>query len=111
MAVLRVRDAGWSGDGELCAIEADHVHNLPALLLNFSPDLLSFYWNVERESFLRAANAHVARNGASAEFGAFEPAWRVLESRINRKASSSDNGPAATTVETTGSTRLISNSR
>lgn len=24
-AVLRIRAAGWSGDAELCAIEADHV--------------------------------------------------------------------------------------
>ena len=51
-AILQIRAAGWSGNAEWCAIEADHVHNLPALLLNFSPDLLGFYWNVELQSFL-----------------------------------------------------------
>jgi len=71
-AILRIRAAGWSGDAELCAIEADHVHNLPALPLNFSPDLLGFYWNVERESFLGAANDHATRKGTARDFHAFE---------------------------------------
>lgn len=53
VAVLRMRVGGWSGDGSRCAVEADHVHNLPALLLNYSDELLQFYWQVERLSFIK----------------------------------------------------------
>jgi len=50
--LLRIRQAGWAGDGRRCAVEADHIHNLPQLLTNFSPELLKFYWEVERHAFL-----------------------------------------------------------
>jgi hypothetical protein len=53
VAVLRIRAVGWGGDGSCCAEEADHVHNLPALLIDYSDDLLRFYWEVERPSFMK----------------------------------------------------------
>jgi hypothetical protein len=48
--LLSIRNGGWSSHRS--AIEADHLHNLPALLVNYSPDLLRFYWDVERPAYL-----------------------------------------------------------
>ena len=54
-ATLRARAAGWAGDARRAALEADHVHNLPELLMNYSPDLLRYYWNVQRAGYLSQA--------------------------------------------------------
>jgi hypothetical protein len=49
--LLQIRIAGWSGDSNLAAQLADHLHNLPNLLQDFSEEKLTFYWDVERPSF------------------------------------------------------------
>jgi hypothetical protein len=68
--LLRVRSLGWSGQGQQCGVEADHVHNLPGLLANFSQDKLRFYWEVERPSYMdRIPPDHLA---------AWEPLWERL---------------------------------
>lgn len=51
--LLRIRAIGGTGDASRCALEADHLHNLPTLLTNFTPELLRFYWEVERPDYLR----------------------------------------------------------
>ena len=51
--LLRIRAMGGAGDASRCALEADHLHNLPNLLTNFTPELLQFYWEVERPDYLR----------------------------------------------------------
>jgi hypothetical protein len=48
--ILRIR--ACSGDANRCLVEADHIHNLPNLLRDYSPQLLAFYWEVERASFV-----------------------------------------------------------
>src|SRR6266542_306476 len=50
--ILRIRAAAWAGDSARCAAEADHIHNLPGLLTNFSSETLRYYWDVERPAFL-----------------------------------------------------------
>ncbi len=50
--ILRIRAAAWAGDSARCAVEADHIHNLPGLLTNFSFETLRYYWEVERPAFL-----------------------------------------------------------
>ena len=50
--LLAIRAKGWDDDANGCALIADHLHNVPTLLHNFSTDLLKFYWEVERPSFL-----------------------------------------------------------
>jgi hypothetical protein len=69
--ILRIRAGGWAGDAERCAAEADHLHNLPGLLVDFSFDRLKYYWDVERPAFLHRSD------GTGAE--GFEPLWRDLE--------------------------------
>jgi hypothetical protein len=56
VAVLNIRGAACAGDAERCHLEADHVHNLPALLRDYHPELLAFYWNIERPGFMYASN-------------------------------------------------------
>jgi hypothetical protein len=50
--LLRIRSLGWAGQPAACAIEADHIHNLPDLLSNFSEETLVHYWHTERPAFL-----------------------------------------------------------
>ena len=40
-----------AGPPERCAVEADHIHNVPALLADYSADRLRYYWDVERPLF------------------------------------------------------------
>jgi hypothetical protein len=67
--VLRIRNSGW--DGRRCAIEADHLHNLPTLLADYSPEALRYYWEVERPSFLSQI--------AGESVAGFEAPWGQLE--------------------------------
>ena len=50
--LLRIRAHGWSGRADLCAAEADHLHNLPDLIADYSPERLAYYWTVGRQSYL-----------------------------------------------------------
>jgi hypothetical protein len=53
IAVLSIRIAGWNGDADYCALEADHIHNLPGLLKNYSVEKLRYYLEAERPDYLR----------------------------------------------------------
>jgi hypothetical protein len=53
--LLSIRVHGAAGRAERCAIEADHIHNLPHLIEDYRPELPEFYWNVERPAYLRAS--------------------------------------------------------
>ena len=72
--ILWARAAGWAGDANRCAAEADHIHNLPSLLANYSPDLLQFYWTVERPAFMATCSAQELRS--------WEPLWERLRSHM-----------------------------
>jgi hypothetical protein len=76
--ILRARAAAWSGDSRRCAIEADHIHNLPDLLRNYSTERLQYYWEMERPSFLAAA-------GSGANFD-FEPLWQKIGETVTAPA-------------------------
>lgn len=71
--LLRVRAAGWSGDGDRCAAEADHIHNLPDLLRDYSPERLRYYWDAERPAFMSHLSAE--------ELATWEPLWERLRSQ------------------------------
>jgi hypothetical protein len=66
-------------DTARCRVEADHLHNLPGLLTNYSPEVLQYYWDVERVSFISRSKPD--------EIQGFDPLWRALgaciESRDN----------------------------
>ncbi len=52
VGLLRIRSAGSAGDAGRCAVEADHIHNLPSLLADYSIDRLRYYWEAERPTFI-----------------------------------------------------------
>jgi hypothetical protein len=52
------------------------VHNLPALVAGYHPDLLRFYWNTERPLFMRQVPDDESRD--------WEPLWHRLETLMQR---------------------------
>jgi hypothetical protein len=74
LGTLRVRSLGWAGDARRCAIEADHLHNLPDFLLCPSSALLSFYWEVEKPAF-----EGVSRD---TDLAMFRPLWEELRPHV-----------------------------
>jgi hypothetical protein len=68
LGILRIR--ACSQDPKRCFIEADHIHNLPELVRNFSHSLLLYYWNVERPCFIEQIE-EIDRE-------AFDPLWNEL---------------------------------
>lgn len=61
-------------DTNRCRSEADHLHNLPGLLANFKPELLDYYWQVERVCYIQRSTAEESRP--------FEPMWQVLAKHV-----------------------------
>lgn len=73
-AILSMRIAGYAGNAEYCAIQANHIHNLPVLLRHYRRERL--------ESYLKYGRGHYIRDmreipGANPE--AFDPLWQRLE--------------------------------
>src|SRR4051794_28631408 len=80
LGILQIR--AFSKDARRCMNEADHIHNLPGLLNNYAPQLLDFYWNVERPLLIQ----QVSREACVG----FEPAWQRLESLVQRECQPSN---------------------
>lgn len=76
VATLNIRREGNAGEASRCAVEADHIHNLPALLGQYNPSLLDYYWTVERPAFLAQVD------GVGIE--RFEPMWSMLKFYIDQ---------------------------
>jgi hypothetical protein len=57
-------------DADRCALEADHLHNLPSLLANYKPELLDYYWRAERVRFIERS--------APEDVQDFTPLWKAL---------------------------------
>jgi hypothetical protein len=53
--ILRARAQGWAGRSDLSAIEVDHIHNLPSLMLNPNLQELRYYFDVSRVDFVKRA--------------------------------------------------------
>jgi len=73
--LLRIRLHAWQGEIELCGLEADHIHNLPDLLADYSADKLSYYWNVERPQYIGMVDGDRLRE--------WEPLWNRLAERFD----------------------------
>jgi hypothetical protein len=74
-AILRIRAAAYQNDSARCAVEADHVeadhvHNLPALLRRCDIDGVRFYWNTERTAFVEQSTG--------VDTAAFQTAWNTI---------------------------------
>jgi hypothetical protein len=74
LALLNVRGFGFTkGDANRCAIEADHVHNLPDLIENFSAGALRYYLDVSRAQYRRL----IANEPGTSKL--FESVWDQLD--------------------------------
>jgi hypothetical protein len=80
LGILSARAAGWNGDSARAALEADHVHNLPALIADCSPEAMRYYWEVERPLYL-------AKRGPS-QTGALQPLWDRLAAVLEFRGTS-----------------------
>jgi hypothetical protein len=69
--LLRIRSLGWSGQADRCAAEADHLHNLPRLLSDYSPGRWRYYWDFERTNYLARLSPD--------ERTAWDPLWNWLQ--------------------------------
>jgi hypothetical protein len=71
-AVLNMRALAARRDVEQIAVEANHVHNLPALVRNSGDaDAEQAYWNIARAAYLRDS-----KPGWPSAFGAM---WEALD--------------------------------
>jgi hypothetical protein len=70
IGIMRIRACGWNCQADRCAIEADHLHNLPALLTDYRPEMLEFYLRVERLGYTNRSNPE--------EIASFQPLWTSL---------------------------------
>jgi hypothetical protein len=77
-SLLRIRREAAFGHHEACEIEADHVHNLPHLLADFSEDLLAFYYNTERKVYLAQTGGNYPHS--------YEDAWKTVARRLGSLA-------------------------
>jgi hypothetical protein len=78
-ALLSIRSN--CSDSRLVFVHSDHVHNIPTLLSRFTPDLLKFYWEIERPCFLQ--NLPPDTNAPAL----FQPFWAVIEREYRRLCS------------------------
>ena len=71
-ALRRIQAFGQNGNPGRCAIEAEHVQSLPPILveLEFDPEVLDHYWNVERIAF--------TQKNSKEDAAEFEPLWKGL---------------------------------
>ena len=63
-------------NSELATLLADHLHNIPSMLKDYHPELLKFYWEIERPSFIRRCEE------AGFNKAGFEPQWQCLQNWI-----------------------------
>src|SRR5688572_21221380 len=70
IGLLNIRAFAGSKKVSRCAVEADHLHNLPGVLARYTPDLLRFYLEVEQPIFLE--------NIPTEDAGPFEEHWKAL---------------------------------
>lgn len=73
--LLRIRGEAGKGDTESCRVEADHLHNIPRVLLDYQPGLLPYYWDAERLGYLEAGGNATCYEKEWAVIGRF--AWVI----------------------------------
>lgn len=73
--LVSIRSASYGGDVEYCTIESDHLHNLPSLIGETNEGRHSYYFDVERTSYLKA----VAQTSHAQNSNRYKKLWAQLE--------------------------------
>lgn len=71
-------------DPALMQAEADHLHNLPTLLVDYDPKRLDYYWDVERPSYLRLLRSPKACQVIEGYWAELEPCVRAIRDTMDR---------------------------
>jgi hypothetical protein len=77
--LLNIRYYAEGKNLERCAIEANHLHNIPSLLETFSVDLLKFYIDIEMREYVRETNNQVPEE--------VRRAWIALTDWVSQQSS------------------------
>jgi len=75
--ILMIRMEAKGGNSVRCAIEAEHIHNLPNLINNYSDDYLLCYYPKDVQSYLAATK--------STNVNCFRPAWMIIDQYLKEK--------------------------
>lgn len=70
-ALLNIRGHANRGNSTQCALEADHVHNIPQMLIDDNEKEEVHYWNTMRAGYLRDSDPEITT--------IFNELWRELE--------------------------------
>jgi len=76
VGLLNIRGAANVGDAARCHSEADHIHDLPQMLMNYHPDWLKYYWRNHRANFIEDSRGKGLER--------FEPLWDELKPFVER---------------------------
>jgi hypothetical protein len=63
--LIRLREAARAGDSDYCAVEADHLHNLPSLLGEPNELRHEYYFEKERTLYLERVDRSVVGVGST----------------------------------------------
>jgi hypothetical protein len=74
--LLHVRS--YANKQAVCFALADHAHNIPHFIGSPKPELLRFYWEVERPCFLGKMQE------LAESVSIFEPAWQIIQQEYER---------------------------
>jgi hypothetical protein len=77
--LLNIRYYASGKNLERCVIEANHLHNIPSLLENFSVKLLKFYIDIEVREYVRETDNQVLEE--------FRLAWIALTDWVSQQSS------------------------
>lgn len=69
--ILLIRSEARAGNVTRCAIEADHLHNLPNLINNYSDERLFCYYPNEVTSYLATTKG--------VNVNCYRPAWAIID--------------------------------
>ena len=79
IGILRIRAFGFEKDASRCASEADHLHNLPGLLISYQPGALKCYLEVEQPIFVEKSQGRSVAD--------FEKHWAQLKAYAEKAPS------------------------
>jgi hypothetical protein len=76
-ALLRIRELATAGRADYCAIEADHVHNIPSLIGEPNELRHAFYLEAERKHYLERVDRTLP--GLQFTLARYAELWAQLE--------------------------------
>ncbi len=75
----KIRGYVFNGQTKQAHAEADHLHNLPEIFIDYQPFMLPFYWDSMRPGYLREVDPHRSTG--------YEEFWVELEPLVERERS------------------------